>query len=252
MGSFTLASARALLLAMFPNNQSAATPSNTNQITSSTGATAAAQRSSITVYSNSTAVANSYGLYGSGTTAGEVRHGIHLIAAGTNAGITASALTDSNFTGVALQGNLGATGVAITLPPIATNNYTTYASQAMPRFTGGTAYSWKGWALTASVAEVTNEGQISFPQNLSGNTIFPAIVGFLIHTDVTTTSDASGGGSVTAGWINGGNLGTTGSTTTGTSGQPTIIAYGDLSTYRSIQASDTPVFTSGAIKITLD
>jgi hypothetical protein len=251
MGSYTLPTSRALLRAMFPNNQGA----SANIITATAQTLTVQQRAAITVYGGAVATGNTpTGLYGGGST--QVRHAIHLIQAGTVSTPTgATALTDNNFTAVGVQNNLPGTATAISVPTNGTAaTYGTYASQAMglhALVSPDVAYTWKGWVLDATAASVKNEGQISFPQNNAGTgvTAPAAIVGFLIHTDVTTTASASGGGSITSGggWRDGNS-----SSISTTLAGPVIIAYGDLSTFRLIQASDTPVFTDSAIVISLD
>lgn len=244
MGSFTTGTSRKLLPAIFPGDAAILN-----------GAALGTALTSIRVYNTTTPVAaGNVGIFTSDSNAAtRLRHGIHLIASSAaSAGGTTGTLADSNFSA---SGFVNGSGVlnGLRLPPTAgTSQYLGYAMHVCAAVAATTGVSsWRGWVLDGTAATVRNDGQITFPTNTaaSGDVTAPSvIVGFLITADVGNTS--TNGGNATAGWINGGTAGTTWSsdTVTGTA----VIAYGDLSTYRDIKASDTPVFTGNAIQITLD
>lgn len=244
MGSFTTGTSRKLLPAIFPGDSAILN-----------GGNLAATATNIRIYNTTTPVAaGNVGIFTSDTNAAtRLRHGIHLIASSTaTAGGTTGTLTDSNFSASGFV-NGSAALAGLRLPPTSgTSQYLGYAMHVCAATTAGTGVSsWRGWALDGTAATVRNDGQITFPTNSAAAadvTVPSVIVGFLITADVGNTS--TNGGNATAGWINGGTAGTTWSSdaVTGTA----VIAYGDLSTYRDIKASDTPVFTGSAIQITLD
>jgi hypothetical protein len=113
-------------------------------------------------------------------------------------------------------------------------------------------HAWFGWTI-ASAAETTGvvgswkvstNGQVGFPQNTG--------TAQNIHGFVISAAQTSANATVSA---TTGLAGATSSTSAILASAPTcpvVIAYGDLSSVRTVNNSDTPVFTSGAIVITLD
>ena len=235
MGSFTTLSATKLMAAVFPCNN---TTTGTNKLYSTAMGTGT---TSLRIYNTTTDAAGNVGIYSSGISQ-NMQHAIHLIR-GVGASESVSyAMSDANFTASGFAGTASGTGTPSLAIPIQ-NDYNGYsavrmATGASPTTAdaggGGTlSTTWFGWkaiaASGAGLAQVQNDGVITFPQS-SSSVANPIIIGFLITADLA--------------W-------TTGTFSAATNSGTSVIAYGELSQSRKIQATDTPVFTDTSITITL-
>jgi hypothetical protein len=234
MGSFTSATARILMDAIFPAN-----PTSLDILT--TAGTVASYR----IYNNSdTAGAVGLRMTGAGT---KVVHSCHLVVGSVlvNGNAPGTGLTDTNFpsgttNSSARVGTIGGT----TTPTGQGANTVTYPTQVQyGGYTGkvmvGAAagsHDWRGWSIneTSGKGEAVSSGPIAFPQSTTGSC---TVWGFVIAGQAADAQPATATTLIAA--------------PTNTTA-PLIIAYGDLSSSRSIGAQDTPVFASGAITITLD
>lgn len=246
MGSFTKNTAAKLLGAIFPNNGSGAagwTGSGTsNQLTSAALSTTPA---SLRIYNTTADNANNVGIYSSAANA-SMQQAIHLIRGVGASASTAYTILDTNITPSGFSGNpnvggSAATGVTLAIPTQADYGGYLPIRMAVGGSTtdsgtggtpGGTSNAWKGWTLdtSGSLPAVKNDGAITFPTSTAAATV-PVIIGFLVTADLA--------------W-------TTGTFSAATASGSSVIAYGDLSSSRSIQNTDTPVFTHQSISITLD
>lgn len=242
MGSFTTGASTQLMKALF--NTLATTGATATADGRLLSAASITNTSNIAIYNQTSA--GTAGIYacvstGHAASTATVRHRIDLIQ-GANAAIVP--LTDANFPGT------GNTFSANSTTNVGFANYGSY--QGMSQRTDGLTdnnHSWTSWTLGdggSGKYQASNAQQIGFP-TCAVTAQTGAIVGFCV----------SAGGSSTL---------NTPAAVTGLSGLPTsntqllsgspaaqvIFAYGDLSTFRGVAVSDTPVFTTGAIIISLD
>lgn len=254
MGSFTQGTANVIMASIFPQ----ATTSSLVPIQAGAAAvTSATTQVGFKIYNNVN-TAGQVGIY-SGNAA-NVLHRIDLVVGATtnNQGPgTNQGLTDANFNtaGTALQGST-TNGGTVTFPTFAAGGqYVGYKGAVMGDNITVAANSWTGWFIGTSggLPAVTNNNQITFVTAGTGSTGCQA-QGFVV-TASSSTSMANPNGITTV-------------IASLTGSQSVIIAYGDLNSYRTISANDTPVFTggtgtagwpttnaistSGAIVITLD
>ena len=242
MGSFTTGASTQLMKAIF--NTLATTSGTATADGRLLSAATIANTSNIAIYNQtSSGTAGIYACISTGHAASTatVRHRIDLIA-GANSAIVP--LTDLNFPN---NGN--------TFSPNSTTNvgFATYGnyqgmSQRMDGLTDNN-HSWTSWTLGdggSGKYQASNTQQIGFP-TCATTAQTGAIVGFCVSAGGSSTLNTTA--AVTG--LSGGAT----STTQLLSGSPTaqvIFAYGDLSTARAVAVSDTPVFTAGAIIISLD
>jgi hypothetical protein len=234
MGSFTTLAATKLMAAVFPNNNS----TNTNKLSSSALSTTT---TSLKIYNTTPDVSGNVGIYSSAISS-NMQHAIHLIR-GVGASESATyTMADANFTASGFAGTATGTGSPSLAIPIQ-GDYGAYSAVRMAvggspatadAGSGGTlSTTWFGWkaisAGTGGVAQVQNDGPITFPTSSASSTN-PIIIGFLITADLA--------------W-------TTGTFSAATGSGTSVIAYGELSSSRKIQQTDTPVFTDMSITITL-
>lgn len=239
MGSFTSATARILMDAVFP--------------TSTTSHTALAGGSS---------TATAYKIYNNSDTAGQV--GLRLVSAGTavlhscdlvvgtvttsNVG-PGTGLTDGNFVSGASNASIkvGTIGLSTTPAGGGTNTvtyptqtqYNGYVCKVMVASASGN-HTWTGWTLTetSGKGQAVSNGQIGFPQLATGSNGC-TVWGFVISARAADAAPATANTLIAA---------ASAANTTA----PLIIAYGDLSASRALGLNDTPVFANNAITITLD
>lgn len=230
MGSFTTAASKSIMDAIFPTSTSSHTA-----LSSSTTAV-----SGYRIYNSVSGTANQIGIFCAAT---PVVHRIDLISGTNTSGNVAPSvlLNDTNFTSDTLN-------ISSNSPTAGTINFpnTSAAPHYYPSYkgvlagdTGITNNSWTGWTLstTSNKGQAINNNQIAFPAMTSGTSAGITAWGFCISAATSTSSTCASGTTVIA---------------APTAGTPVIIAYGDLSQSRSIAVGDTPVFTSGAIVITLE
>lgn len=237
MGSFTSLASKEVLNAIFPTAAADLGAAGTNL----TSLSAAANVSVLKIYTNATGA--SFGIFsGGGTGNGSVvRHRVDLIK-NSNSSITA--LPDTHFVsnGISTAGS----GAGYTFA-----TYTSYQGMCTVNSTVNTGnHQWYGWTINgtaegAGTWKVITNGQIGFPQSSSTNS--EIIHGFVISAAQTPANAVV---STTTGLAGATNNATTILTSAPT--PPVIIAYGDLASPRTVAQNDTPVFTSGAIVITLD
>jgi hypothetical protein len=234
MGSFTSATARILMDAIFP-----ATPTSLDTLS------AAGTVASYRIYNNSdTANAVGIRMTGAGT---KVIHSCHLVVGSVtvNGNAPGTGLTDTNFASGASNASARVGTISGTTTPTGQGaNTVTYPTQAQyGGYTGKVmvaaaagSHDWRGWTITenAGKGEAVSNGPIAFPQSSTGTC---TVWGFVIAGQAADAQPASATTLIAA--------------PTNTTA-PLIIAYGDLSSSRSLSAQDTPVFASGAITITLD
>ena len=253
MGSFTGKTADFIMGAIFPTTAS----SNVPVAAGASGITTMQAQTAFRIYNN-VAAANELGIYSANN---PVKHRIDLIVGSSTTGTApgGTPITDANFNtaGTALQGNTTAAGT-LTFPTYATttDQYYLYKGTVMGDTTFNSANTWTAWYLGASTSSslptASNNSQIAFPQS-GGSSAGCKVVGFVISAATANTSS-------------------TGLTTSTVISQPTgshstFIAYGDLNTFKTVSANDTPIFTgavgsgswptqsittNGAIVITLD
>lgn len=255
MGSFTSLASKQLLHALFPASAPGTGISNLVPLSSAdnTGA-------SFKIYNQTAASTSStYGIY-AGTSLGFVNHRIDLIL-GSNSTLTlVNSLTDAY---ILINGlNASATGASAgTVGFPVSGNYVGYKGMT---FTGAATgnHMWSGWTVQGAAEtqnpigswRVDSVGQIGFPTN-NTNTVYAW--GFTLSACGLAATGASPAINSTVG-SGAGELDMPTSstqllaTTTAAGTRPVIFAYGDLSAGRAINSGDTPVFTTGAIKITLD
>ncbi len=236
MGSFTAGTATVVMKAIFPTLNNTLLP-----MTASTTAV-----TGFKIYNNIIGTANQIGILSQGV---NVVHRIDLITGSTVATGSAppTALTDLNFA------NNPAVGTITTASPsgnqgtlaychqtgVSNLNYFGYVGRLM-----GTAsvpaHTWTGWTITDGTAsalpKAINSGQIAFP-TLGASSVTHTVYGFAISACTSTEVAPSSNSALLA---------------ANSSGMPVVIAYGDLSASRNIAVTDTPVFTDGAIQITLE
>ena len=236
MGSFTPGASAQIMKALFNSVQpttGTGTDKNTPATTiPTTGASA------FRIYNAATATTNEMGIFSAGTDS--VRHRIDLIKSGA----LTTGLTEANF---ASNNTLTATGVATGFADYA--GYTGMSQVSSGNPTGN--HLWTSWTLGAEAGstgkyQVSNTQQIGFPTcSASGAT--NNIIGFCL----SAAGIANGTASNTTTGVAAAPASTTTILTTTPAAQ-VIFAYGDLSTGRFVNNNDTPVFTLGAIIITLD
>ena len=239
-GSFTPGAAQQIMTALFNSAQPTAT-GGTGKLSSITGIPTTGA-STFRIYNSSVNTTNEMGIYSSGVET--VRHRIDLIQNSS----TTTGLTETNFSvnNAFTANGSGGTGFA---------NYLNYTGMSQVSSGVGTApnHSWTSWNLQAETGstgkyQVSNAQQIGFPTCGASPGATNTITGFCLSAAGTAA------------------LGTAANTTTGVAAAPVsttqllttapaaqvIFAYGDLSTGRFVNNNDTPVFTLGAIIITLD
>lgn len=235
MGSFTPGAAAQIMKALF-NSVQPTTGAGTDKNTPATSIPTTGA-SAFRIYNAATATTLEMGIFSAGTDS--VRHRIDLIQ--NSAGLT-TGLTEANF---ASNNTLTVAGVATGFA-----SYTGYTG--MSQVSSGTPsgnHLWQSWTLapeagTTGKYQVSNTQQIGFPMSTA---VPNNIVGFCLS--------AAGIANGTAANTTSGAAAQPASTTTILTTTPAaqvIFAYGDLSTGRLVSANDTPVFTAGAIIITLD
>lgn len=231
MGSFTQGTANVIMASIFPQ----ATTSSLVPIQAGAAAvTGATTQVGFKIYNNVN-TAGQVGIY-SGNAA-NVLHRIDLVVGSTtsNTGPGSNAgLTDANFNsaGTALQGTT-TNGGTVTFPTFgASQQYGGYRGAVMGDTTTVAANAWSGWFIgtSAGLPSVTNNNQITFVTAGASSTGCQA-QGFVITASSTTTMSNPAS--------------TTTVITAPTGSQSVFIAYGDLNSYRTISANDTPVFTGG-------
>lgn len=240
MGSFTTNTANVIMASIFPYVGGLSTGTlgrimaNTSAVTGSEG---------FRIYSTANS-ANSIGIYAGLSGAASVQgvaHAIYLIKGTTaNTGPAGTPITDANFTANG-WGLTGTTTAAGTLNFLTATEYPSAQNAGACQIMGSTtvaANAWSGWFLGASggLPAVTNNGQITFSTMTAGSAAVN-IVGFAITaTPANLTLDNTKAAPTTT---------TVGTNSGSATALPAIIAYGDLNTFRSVQGSDTPVFTGG-------
>lgn len=254
MGSFTSLVSKQLLHALFPSGAASGVSNLTPQ--SAADNTGGGFR----IYNQAAAgTSSAYGIY-AGTSLTTVAHRIDLIL-GSNSTLTLNTGLSDAYIGsntlLAPAGG-GASAGTITFPSTAT-----YAGYKGMTFTGAAQgnHTWTGWTVQ-SAAETSNPigswrvdsvGQIGFPTN---NTSTVYAWGFTLSacgkaadgvSPAINSNVGAGAGELDMPFSSTALL-----TTAPAAARPVIFAYGDLSAGRAINSGDTPVFTTGAIKITLD
>lgn len=236
MGSFTAGTATVVMKAIFPTTTTALVPM-----------TAQTTVSGFKIYNSTSGVAGQIGILSQAT---NVVHRIDLITGSTVqvGSVVPTPMTDVNFASTpqagAISGTLANQGTLAYCSPTGVNslNYIGYTGKLMSA-TPGTpvaAHTWVGWSITDGTGtaqpKAINSGQIAFP-TLATLSIAQTVYGFAISACTAGESAPTT------------NLTLIAATT---SLMPVVIAYGDLSTSRNIAVTDTPVFTDGAIQITLE
>lgn len=241
MGSFTASASRIIMNALFREGTGGINlvPITATQV-DATG---------YKIYNSVTATASQIGIY-CATGAATVPHVIDLVLGSTGANgtsITAGqGLTDGNFpSNTANVGGItgsGFGGATMSYPTGA--GYTDYTGKVHLASAGAGTHTWTGWTLssdnvvgTAKVAQAVQKNQIGFPTSRAGSTGV-IVHGFVLSSRTATDAATASGSQLLA--------------SASTSNMPLIVAYGDLSTIRTVSAGDTPVFADGAITITLD
>lgn len=230
MGSFTSLGARQVVTALFPTATTTVISASIENI------------NALRIYTTSVA-AGSVGVFAhTGSTSG-VRHRIDLLQGGGTGGTSiTSGLVDARFGANALNGNH-----AQGLSAVNFANYTNYEGMSMVASASGN-HAWLGWTLDGAQAggefKVSNNGAIAFPScGATANTV----CGFVLSAAGTAAGAAADADGTSGAPSSATQLLTTYSGTNGT----VMFAYGDLSSFRTISNGDTPVFTTGAISITL-
>lgn len=229
MGSFTPSTANVIMAAVFPQTTTAMTPATT--VTTQAG---------FKIY-NSTNAANNIGIYC--PHAANVLHRIDLLVGsvitGTSPSSGGGAILDTQFGYSALTNVTNFSTNTITFPTFgAGQQYVGYRGTVMGDATTVPANAWTGWFLGTNaqggtLPAATNNNQITFPTSGTGSSSCQ-VQGFVITAANLPTTNNTG-------------LTTTQPYAAPTSTiQPVFIAYGDLNTYRTVSANDTPVFTGGA------
>ena len=240
MGSFTTGAATQLMKALF--NTAIPTSAADGRLVS-LAAIAGTHQYAIYSYNTTTGT----GIYSASSVTSFVRHRIDLIQ-GTAVGLTDACFATNNTFQVA---STGGTGFA---------NYTNYQGMSQ-RTDSGTDnnHSWQNWTLGTGAAssgntpwKAENAQQIGFPTAGSGSSP-NTIVGFCLSA---AGSQTLGTAALGTGLGTGTGASAAFSTTQLLSAAPTttqvIFAFGDLSSPRTVNGNDTPVFTQNAIVITLD
>ena len=241
MGSFTAGTATVVMKAIFPTTTTTLVPIN---------ATTTAV-SGFKIYNNQIGGASGQiGILAYASATGVV-HRIDLITGSIVANAAnPTPMTDSNF---ATTPNLGTINGALTVQGTLAycsptgvgtpaKNYIGYTGKLMSANPGTpvAAHTWTGWTITDGTASLqpkaVNSGQIAFP-TLGSLSVAQTVYGFAISACTATELAPTSNSALIA---------------TNASGMPAVIAYGDLSTSRGIAETDTPVFTDGAIQITLE
>ena len=241
MGSFTNTAAKQVMTAVFPTT-------NTSNVAADIGSTA----SGFKIYTTNAGA--SYGILVSTDTA--VRHRIDLVnAVGASAGANiGQGLSDANFPTIN-RGNTISGSVTIgsltnvTFCNASGSAYTGYTGMMMVTSGATGNHTWSGWTLSEGQNvhwKAVNTGQIGFPASTGGTA---SACGFVLSAVGSSINRDYPG--ATAGNTTSTNSATTILATEPTGDQTVIFAYGDLSSVRVISNGDTPVFTGGAISITL-
>lgn len=248
MGSFTTNTANVIMASIFPY-VGGTTTGTIGRIMANTAVQTGSEGFRIYASGAAATTANGIGIYAGLSGAAGVQgvaHAIYLIRGaniGANTGPGANPITDTNFASTGL--GLAAGTTTTSAGALTFTNNTDYPSTQQAgacQIMGSTtiaANAWSGWFLGASggLPAVTNNGQITFATMTAGSTAIN-IVGFAITaTPADLTLNSAKAPNTTANII----AAPGGSTTA----LPAIIAYGDLNTFRSVQGSDTPVFTGG-------
>ena len=241
MGSFTNTAAKQVMTAVFPTT-------NTSNVAADIGSTA----SGFKIYTTNAGA--SYGILVSTNTA--VRHRIDLVnAVGASAGASiGQGLSDANFPTIN-RGNTISGSVTIgsltnvTFCNASGSAYTGYTGMMMVTSGATGNHTWSGWTLSEGTGvhwKAVNTGQIGFPASTGGTA---SACGFVLSAVGSSINRDYPG--ATAGNTTSTNSATTILATEPTGNQTVLFAYGDLSSVRVISNGDTPVFTGGAISITL-
>ena len=173
-------------------------------------------------------------------------------SAGAQAVTGGGVLTDAYILANGLVTPAGGAAVAGTISFPVASGYSAYTGMALTSATTGN-HQWIGWTVQSAVEtggswRVDSNGQIGFPTNTNLPGVVQTAFGFVLSAIGFANSNLA----ATIG---------TGACDIPTSAtvlklspptNPVIFAYGDLSSGRTINQGDTPVFTTGAIKITLD
>lgn len=243
MGSFTASASSIIMNSLFRNVPTPGSGVDLVPLTA-TATTAAGYK----IYNSVTGTASQVGIY-CATGASTVPHVIDLVLGSTGTNGTSispgNGLLDANFTlATASVGGISGTttaGGTVTYPT--GTGYTGYTGMVHVN-TGGTTHTWQGWTLsaevtsgTAKVAQAVQKLQIGFPTSQSGSSTV-IVHGFVLSSRTATNAATASSTQLLA--------------SASTSAMPLIVAYGDLSTIRTVSAGDTPVFADGAITVTLD
>ena len=241
MGSFTNTAAKQVMTAVFPTT-------NTSNVAADIGSTA----SGFKIYTTNAGA--SYGILVSTNTA--VRHRIDLVnAVGASAGANiGQGLSDANFPtinrGNTISGSVTiGSATNVTFCNASGSAYTGYTGMMMVTSGATGNHTWSGWTLSEGQNvhwKAVNTGQIGFPASTGGTA---SACGFVLSAVGSSINRDYPG--ATAGNTTSTNSTTTILATAPTGDQTVIFAYGDLSSVRVISNGDTPVFTGGAISITL-
>lgn len=242
MGSFTNTAAKQVMTAVFPTT-------NTSNVAADIGSTA----SGFKIYTTNAGA--SYGILVSSNPA--VRHRIDLVnAVGASAGANiGQGLSDANFPtinrGNTISGSVTINGslTNVTFCNASGSAYTGYTGMMMVTSGATGNHTWSGWTLSEGTGvhwKAVNTGQIGFPASTGGTA---SACGFVLSAVGSSINRDYPG--ATAGNTTSTNSTTTILATAPTGDQTVIFAYGDLSSVRVISNGDTPVFTGGAISITL-
>jgi len=247
MPGFPVGSANRIMNGLFNAARSAGATDQLKLYSSNTGATTVFPRATTgntTAFGDASATTSSTFVAPSGQSAAGDNTVVDLyvgLIKGTNA-----ILADDNFSSVGLiattagGGNSSAVNTGL--------GEADYSGYKRVRITSATGSAGPGTALPAAItaasaggaqlSSVTIASQLTFPTcatgaggaNASaGSAVTNNIVGFFISSNPQTQTQTGGGLT-----------------------QIDIIAYGALSSVRSITGSDTPIFTANAITITLD
>lgn len=244
MGSFTSLVSKQLLHALFPvstagSGLSNLTPSNAADTTGG----------GFRIYNQTS---TTFGIYAAAKATVDTRIDLIMGTAGAQAVTGAGVLTDAYIGANGLVNPAGGTAVAGTISfPIAAN-YSAYTGMALTSNQSGN-HQWIGWTVQSAVEtggswRVDSNGQIGFPTNTNVPGVVQTAFGFVLSAIGFAASNL-------AATLNSGacDIPTSATVLKATPPtQPVIFAYGDLSSGRTINNGDTPVFTTGAIKITLD
>ena len=248
MGSFTSLVSKQLLHALFPVSTAGSGVSNltANNAADTTG----------TLFRIYNRTSTTYGIHAGDKVTVDTRIDLILGSAAAQAVSGNGVLTDAYIGAnglVAAPAGGTATAGNISFP---TNGvYNAYTGMALTSSQSGN-HQWIGWTIQPSAEasspvgswRVDSNGQIGFPTN--GNTPGTVVTAFGFVLSAIGMAASNAAATLGTGVCDIPTSATPLKATAPT--QPVIFAYGDLSSGRTINNGDTPVFTSGAIKITLD